>query len=376
MSDWGTVSYNKQRGCWAVVGTWQGKREYFSQYQSMIGPVTCSTREMADRLKVAINTDIEKGIFSPARYKQARPLHLAAYARKWLEDMRMELATGTWHGYESALRRYILPAIGDRFLADIGHEDLKAAVGAMAGLSPKTRRNHLGVLHRLMAHAHRDGHISQLPPWVEFTGRHEVVPPPIKYLTPEAQMRIVEAIPLADRPIYLFMMATGCRPSEARALRKQDVYWDQGHILFVSAFGYRGELKEVKQKRAEPFPITDEIRAVLDMAPKGLAPWVFPDPKTGDHYTRNINDIWNRACDTAGVRRIRLYPAVRHSYACQLLNLGVDKAVVSRLLRHSDPRMVERYAMYETATLEKPAGLVARISKQPTNEGNSGRGSP
>ena len=40
---------------------------------------------------------------------------------------------------------------------------------------------------------------------------------------------------------------------------------------------------------------------------------------------------------------------------------GVAESIVSRLLRHSDPRMIKRYGKYEVATLEKTAGLVRRL---------------
>ena len=161
------------------------------------------------------------------------------------------------------------------------------------------------------------------------------------------------------RPIFLFMMGTGCRPSEARALQRVDIHND--YILFCKAFGYKGELKSVKAKKAEPFPIYRELQDIINMAPKLPVPWVFPNVDTGRHYSKEINRVWNRACDAAGGKRIRLNKAVRHSYACQLLNSGVDKAVVSKLLRHSDPRMIERYAKYEVASLEKAAGTVRRL---------------
>lgn len=360
MADWGKVYFNAKRKHWAVKGTWQGKRCYFSQYQSVIGPVTCETEQMAERLRLAINTDMDKGIFDPARYNKTRPLHLANYADTWLQDIKPDIAIGTWEGYETAVRLYIKPVLGDRFLPDIGHQDLRKLLRELQHLAPKTRRNVFGALHRMLMSAKRDGHVSQLPPWIEFTGSNEVVDPPIKYLSTESQMAIINGIPLQHRAIYLFMMATGCRPSEARALRKIDV--SENEIMFSVSFGYRGELKSVKNKRAMPFPIHDELRMILDMAPKLPVPWVFPNPDTGRHYSKEINTVWNRGCDAAGVERFPLYNAVRHSFACQLLNAGVEKALVSRLLRHSDPRMIEKYGKYETATLAGAAGVVRRLA--------------
>jgi len=229
----------------------------------------------------------------------------------------------------------------------------------MAHLSAKTKKNVMGCLHTMLMDAQRDGHLGQLPPWIQFKGKNEVVNPEIVYLTVEQQLKILEHIPEHHRPIYLFMMATGCRPSEARALRKDDIFDE--YILFRNAFGYKGEIKPVKSKRTEPFPLYHELRYILNSTTKWPIQFVFINPNTRRHYGREINQIWNTACEAAKINRIKLYNAVRHSYACQLLNSGVEKAIVSKLLRHSDPRMIERYGKYEVASLEKAAGVVRRL---------------
>jgi integrase len=356
---WGTVVYNRQQKAWCVKGKWQGKRKYFSAYQTILGQRVCQTKQEALQLQLIISHEIANGTFNPLRYHKSKPLYLRKYSQVWLKDIKSDISLGTWHGYETAMRLHIQPVLGYLFLPDIGHPDLKRLMSHISNLAVSTKQNILGCLHKMMKDAMRDGHLTQLPPWFEFRGENEPVPPPIEYLKVEAQIRLVEHIPERHRPIFLFMMATGCRPSEARALRKQDIYED--YILFVKAFGYKGELKSVKAKKAEPFPIYPELRTILEMAPRSLTPWVFINPDTGNHYSKDINRIWNKACDDAGVKRIRLYQAVRHSYACQLLNSGVDKAIVSKLLRHSDPRMIERYAKYEVASLEAAAGTVRRL---------------
>ena len=230
MSNWGRVTFNKKRNHWAVVGTWQGQRCYFSQYQTMLGPMTCDSRAMAERLRTVINADIEKGLFNPARYKNTQPLRLKKYAEAWLKEIRPDLATGTWEGYETGLRLYIIPTLGDLFLPDIGHKDLKILMKAMGHLKVDAKKNHMGCLHKLMKDARRDGHITQLPPWIEFRGKNEKTKEPIKYLTVADQLRIVAHIPKRHRHIFMFMMATGCRPSEARALRKKDIVGNQIYL--------------------------------------------------------------------------------------------------------------------------------------------------
>lgn len=208
----------------------------------------------------------------------------------------------------------------------------------------------------------------------ELKGKNKVITPPIRYISYADQMRIVEKIPMKHRPIFLFMMATGCRPAEARALRISDI--QDGKIWFEVAFGRGEELKTVKQGKAEYFPMTSDIQAIIEEMPRNLTKWVFPNPPTGKPYSKNINKIWNKACDDAGVKRINLYNATRHSFACHALNKGIDKALVSRLLRHSDPRMIERYGKYEEDPLRTAAEKVrefdfSRASKMlATKNGN------
>ena len=137
----------------------------------MIGPITCCTQEMAERLRIAINTDIEKGLFNPARYKKTQPLRLNKYSRGLLEEIKSDISLGTWHGYETALRLYIQPVLGNNFLPDIGHPDLKRLMSHISHLSVSTKQNILGCLHKMMKDAKRDGYLTQLPPWFEFRGK-------------------------------------------------------------------------------------------------------------------------------------------------------------------------------------------------------------
>jgi integrase len=359
---WGKITYNKQRKCWRIRGFWQGQRISFSEYETTLGKRTCQTEDEARQLQIIIGNEIAQGIFNPARYRKSKKLHLKKYAENWLEEIKQDVSSGTWLKYRYVMKSYIIPTLGDRFLPDIGHQDLKKLMQAMNHRAPKTRKDTLSTLHRMMVIAKKDGHLTQLPPWIEFRGKNAVVDPPVKYLNIETQFKVLDSIPERHRPIIMFMMATGCRPSEARAFRKIDIYKDQGHILIEKTFGAKGELKEVKQKKAFPLPFTKDIATILAMVPTDIiSPYVFPNPDTGRNYNKKISLIWNKACDDAGVKRIKLYNATRHSYACQLLNSGTDERTISRLLRHSDPRMVKRYVEYEVATLEKAAGKISRF---------------
>jgi integrase len=154
------------------------------------------------------------------------------------------------------------------------------------------------------------------------------------------------------------------RWSEARAFRKVDIF--ESHIVFAVTFGRSQDLKNVKGFNEEPFPLHAELEQLLESVPKNLTPFIFVNPRTGRPYTKHITKIWNKACKDAGVLRVPLYQATRHSFVCQMLNSGIDKSMVQRLLRHTDPKITDRYAEYSTNSLRVKLDNVFRINRQET----------
>ena len=160
-------------------------------------------------------------------------------------------------------------------------------------------------------------------------------------------------------------MGTGCRSSEARAFRKQDIYWDKNYIEFAVTFGLGEELKPVKGKRVVPWPMTDFVRSVLESVPVAQSEFVFLNPRTKKPYTRKSTDgVWERALKAAGCRYVPLNKSMRHSFACNLLNAGIDKSVVQRLLRHTDIKITDRYTEYLTEPLKVAVDNVINLPER------------
>jgi integrase len=362
MTLWGKVFYDKALSKkvgaprWGVRGKWQGKRHSIYKY---MGEFPCESEAAASQLQHIITDEVTREIFNPARHLKKKPLHLAQWSKTWLTQIRPDIESATLKDYRNSINNHILPVLGKKFLPDIGYEDLKKLMNKI-DRAPKGKKNVMGCLHKLMVDAKLSGHINQLPPWPKFTGKNTVIPPAIKYISAKDQWLILEKIPLKHRPMFMFMMATGCRPSEARAFRWVDI--SESHIVFEKTFNDKEQLRPVKGKKIKPFPMTDEIQEILDGVKKNLTKFVFLNPTTKAPYSKNINKIWNRACKAAGIETIQLYKATRHSFACQLLNAGMDKGMVSRLLRHSDPRMIERYGEYELETIGQAVDNVRRLS--------------
>jgi integrase len=61
---------------------------------------------------------------------------------------------------------------------------------------------------------------------------------------------------------------------------------------------------------------------------------VFTTAHGGYIEPRNVNRLFHRLCDSAGVPQLRVHD-LRHSCATLLFTMGVQPATVQRILRHS-----------------------------------------
>ncbi len=355
MSNAGVVRYNPKCERYFVDLFWQGNRYRFYKY---LGTIPCESESIANRLLSDIRSEIDKGIFNPVRYKKGKPLHLAAYAEKWLEDIKATIATATYHDYKNSINNHIIPAIGSEFLPDLNYQKIRNFQTSIKR-SSKGKFNVMGCLRKMLKDAQLSGYISQVPQFPGFKGKEAIVQPRINWIEQEDQWKILEHIPLEDKPIFLFLMVTGCRPSEARAFRWQDIKKDS--IVIEVTFGRENELKEVKGKKLRVLPKTEALIQLFEMISRNLTNFVFLNPRTKNTYGRDFADTWRKANQAAGVKTIQLYSATRHSYGCHLLNSGLDKAMVQKLLGHSDPKMTDRYAEWSQSAMKLALDNVVRL---------------
>jgi len=355
-----------QWGWWVYV-EYQGRRDRIGRY---LGQVKIDSERMAYKCADTINSEIDRGVYRPERWKRKEQIKLtvSGYSESWLDRIEPGISGATIHDYRNSFRNHINPLIGHEFLEELNPSKLVTLQNSIQR-APKGIKNVMDALKHMLRAACDDGYIPKLPsPWPKQTGKLTVIKRKIKWLEPSEQFAILENIRQAHRPIFTFITLTGCRPSEARAFRKVDV--EKTQIVFEKTFGRGEELKEVKGKKIMPFPLTESLQELFDSMPRTLSPWMFPNPETGDHYSRFINRIFNRAARRAGID-ISLNEFGRKSFAMQMLNSGeIEKGAVSHLLRHSDPRMIDHYAEYRTAPLKSAIDKVQRLKQGGYNETN------
>jgi len=363
MSEIGEIVFNEERGVYAVKLRWKGKRYYFSSYMG----VSCTVKPWAEQLRAEIRSDVNKGIFNPLKYKKNKPLHLKTFAAKWLERKRASLASNTLHDYENSLENHIYPILGDPLLENINYEMLET-LQIKIPRDNKGKKNVMYCLYAILRDAKRSGYISQLPDRPPFAGDFSVVPPEIKYIKSEDIDIILARIPEQDRSIIEFLIYTGCRPSEARALRKDDIKED--HVEIRWSFGRDQEDKLVKNRKPRKIPLFDRLKSVLENAPKNLTHYVFVNPRNGKHYGRDFSRIWRKAVKEAGLQPVQLR-LLRHSFGCNLLNLPdgqIDREDLRRIYGHADIKMTTRYAERSTKALELKLNNVFDLTNKRANK--------
>lgn len=309
--------------------------------------------ERAARFLAHIRYEIDRGIFDPRNYvgKDRAGLRFDNYYQAWLK--RREEAGGLARSTLRADRiygaRYIIPAFADRNLREITPGQLEDfRDGLLKKLAPKTIQNILGILHKVFADARRRRDLVEIPEFPTVA----VPEVPIRTISEEEQERILAEVPdPIHRTYFLFLMLTGCRPNEARALRWQDLDLERGTASIHNAMDLNHFRPSTKEKDWRHLPLHPVLLESLARLPRTLhTDYVFTyrgKPLVGN----TVEGVWRRAAKRAGLD-IGCYQGTKHSLGCRLLNAGIRKEVIQALMGHKDSKSTDRYAKFVSDSLK------------------------
>jgi integrase len=276
---------------------------------------------------------------------------LDEFLTRWLDiAAKPKLRQRSYQSYESLLRRYIRPVLGERILSAITPLDVQGAYQKMIvhGLSARTVRYTHAVLRSAIRQAIRWRLLLQDPTngaQLPRLGRREM-----HVLTAE-QCRIFLSAALKTHygPVFAVALTTGMRPSEYLALKWQDIDWDRGTVSVVRTLERAAGLwRFAETKRARSRRIIKLQEWVLETL-KSLqsrriqrngcswpasAELVFTTPAGPPIHSDKLAKRFKAILRQASLPIIRLYD-LRHTSATLALAAGVPPKVVAEQLGHA-----------------------------------------
>ena len=328
----GSIILHKPAGRWYVQIYWQGTRYKIWKYNG--DPIW--HEKPAEKLLSKIRAEIDEGTFQPRSYFPDNPLSVSEYSKQWLQVI--DVKHNTLKDYSYSIRRFIIPFFGSKDLRTIRYNDIMEFHKRIPRCE-KGKYNVVSCLRTMMRWAWRNEDIPRVPPFPKIS-KGEL--PEIEYLTLEQQGIVLSNIPERNRPIFMVGMEYGFRIGELRAIQWDCVTDDE--IIIRRAFAENQLMESTKSNKKRVYGLTPYVKQILKSMTMTANTFVFTREDGKPYTDKNLNEVWSKACENAGIRKIKLYNAMRHSLGCQLLDRGFEFDKVQKVLGHTNPEMTKRYA--------------------------------
>jgi len=313
---------------------WKGQR--IQIYRNKRGEIL-EGKLQAFKAAVQMDQEIQDKVFDPSEWSKAKPFLLKnafevfQKAKQCQEEWRYARAR--------AYRNHIGPEIGEMDIRELTTVHVNQFHGHLIqqGLKDKTIKNILGILHSVLSFNRVGDRIK----WPTIEVQRE----PVKWLTVEQQGAVIQYLEEVDKPIFRFLQITGCRPSEACALQREDVEWEKGIITVQRSMGLRRRVipfTKTRHMKIIPLSVFQETLSILKS--REVTPFLFSKGGRPYHKQR-LQRAWIKANRIAreahGIPMIHVKNAFRHSMASQLINAGVPIEAISKMLGHRSIKMTE-----------------------------------
>jgi integrase len=262
----------------------------------------------------------------------------------------------------------LLQFFGDTDIRKIDGDMLERYKVVRIGGLDDFRQIELATVHRHLSKAKTLFNIAVRKKWLTenpFTGRPDLiqesaeVPSAVKTraMTDEEAQRVLTALNTPERrhtlPVFIAVMDTGVRKSTLlEHLRWKDINFDE-ELLTVTT--YKG--KNANMKRW-PVPMTSRLKSELrklQLQRSGNNPEALVFEKA----QVNLRKLWREAYAEAGVPKdTRMFYSVRHAFATNMANSGVELPELARILGHSDVSMSYRYYNLTKHTIDKVRNIL------------------
>jgi integrase len=267
--------------------------------------------------------------------------------------------------------RFKLKHLRDFFGRDRAHEitsdRIDAYIAARLGLEHAARGTvnlEVALLRRAFRIARKAGRVAVVPE-IELHNPNNTRKGFFEREQFEALMR---HLPDDVKPVVHVAMLTGWRMnSEILTRRKQDLDLKNGWLRLESGESKNGEGRQ--------FPLTQELRAVLEaqtartreleLQTGQIIPWLFH--RNGEPI-KSIRQCWKTACKAAGVPG-RLKHDFRRTACRNFERMGISRSAAMKMVGHKTEAIYRRYAIADEVALKEAAAKIdaALVSTEGTS---------
>ena len=299
--------------------------------------------------------------------KDVHVKELAVRHLEWVKANRAHKTFATRQHYVCLF----LDFIGDRMVSEITYTDLDAFY---AHCRSKHSRDAHGGAHALreMKTTFRWGEefeICDLPVRRFPTARRR--PPRTKNLSGDDLAKLVDAAEPDMADLVRFAVATGLRPRELRGLKRIHVLTANG-TTSIRIEEHKTD-STARTFMARSLPLTPEAAEIVNrqMRRHPKSEFVFLNGNDGLYTCDTLRQRMERASKRAGLDKKTPY-SCRHSFGTALGANGVNLAVISQLMGHSDIHTTTRYiANNDEAHVKAVAVMDKIIPPAPKKTGGS-----
>lgn len=245
------------------------------------------------------------------------------------------------NSYRSMLKLHLLPVIGHINLAEITEQVIDRLSSGLQLSTPKSRKNVLTLLRRMLRKAHRLGWVHTVP----HIAMPKVPEPELLFMVVEDFQALIDAAK-NERPgiaeLFATALYTGMRAGELAGLRRFDIDLRRRRIRVARAY----DGVPTKSGRIRWVPILDPLLPVLTnwlKTNKNIV--VFPN-EVGNAMgkgARAFDEVFHRCLVRADLPRCRFHD-LRHSFAAAWVSNGGSLFKLQQILGHASPTMTQRYA--------------------------------
>ncbi len=242
------------------------------------------------------------------------------------------MAARTLIEYRNQCRRYILPKLGSRKVADVTRRDVELAI---RGAPNATRNRVLALVSRLWSEFDRYGwEFDRNPAKGIQRAREEARDRTLSTTELQALAATLNASGLHPAIVAAirFAMFTGLRIGEVLAIRWDHVSLEAGRVTLP-------ETKTGRRTHDLPTP----AQAILSELPTiNGSDWVFTTGRDAPITYRTVAQAFRRICETAGLADARLHD-LRRTVMTRAAASGASSHVLRDLLGHKTAAMADRY---------------------------------